>query len=155
MLMCACLWERRIEAGTVWGPSGGETRIRASTKSGGSVQEASAFLHVHPKKCGKEGQSWEPGKMREPYWYLDAVVKEIHATLKKKKKALSGIRATPQSGCHLISTSRSPFPAVHFGKPLPSHLILQVAGGASTELYPLKWANCVQLTSLDATALTS
>lgn len=73
----------------------------------------------------------------------------------KKKKPLSSIRATPQSGCHLISTSRSPFPAVHFGKPLPSHLILQVAGGASTELYPLKWANCVQLTSLDATALTS
>lgn len=47
------------------------------------------------------------------------------------------------------------FPVVCFGRLISPHLILHV-GQAFTKPIPRKWANCsVQLTSLDATALTS
>lgn len=41
--VCVCVCERRIEAGIVRGPSGGEMRIRASSKSGEFVEDASAI----------------------------------------------------------------------------------------------------------------
>lgn len=63
--MCVRLWERRIEAGTVCQPSGGEMRIRASSKSSEFAGEVSASLHVHPNKCGKERLSWEAEKMKQ------------------------------------------------------------------------------------------
>lgn len=63
--MCVRLWERRIEAGTVGQPSGGEMRIRASSKSSEFAGEVSASLHVHPNKCGKERLSWEAEKMKQ------------------------------------------------------------------------------------------
>lgn len=65
MLICVRLWERRIEAGTVCRPSGGEMRIRASSKSGEFAGEVSAALHVRPNKCGKEGLSWKANKMKQ------------------------------------------------------------------------------------------
>lgn len=164
MLICVRLWERRIEAGTVCQPSGGEMRIRASSKSGEFAGEVSAALHVHPNKCGKEGLSWKAKKMKQrgtTALILNSHIDEDLCHLKKGTKCfLPNIRARkthktlldPHSQvketCTLLSTCllwQSSSFSPHF----------ESGGGALTKLYPLKWANCVQLTSLDATALTS
>lgn len=99
-------WERRIEAGTVWRPSGGEMRIRASSKSGEFAGEVTAVLHVHPNKCGKEWlpRRWSREELQR--WYFARMDGDLCHFLKKEKssaqhqsyKKTQGIAWSPLSG---------------------------------------------------------
>lgn len=94
MLICVRPWERRIEAGTVWRPSGGEMRIRASWKSSEFAGEVTAVLHVRPNKCGKERLSWEAEEMKQRGTTTLILSSSIDGDLcrfrkKKKKKSFA------------------------------------------------------------------
>lgn len=162
MLICVSPSERRIEAGTVWRPSGGEMRIRASSKSGEFAGEVTAVLHVHPNKCGKERLSWE-AEMKRRGTSTEILSSHIDRDLcrfKKKEKSFAqhqSYKKTQHVAWSPLSGQGNLYSAFQLSTLAIFFLLTSFwkRWGSFNKLYPLKWANCVQLTSLDATALTS